>query len=298
MWGSNKWINKQIKYLNSNIGLYKPDSSFYFEPTDEFYGNIYKGNFDEINNIIHNIVEFTGCNMKPNFGGWISSNGFIIKDDKVGNYKPEKRAGYIESKNIYDNKIFLKSKYMDKSFILGAIIAHEITHYILFEKRLYYKDENENEKFTDLAACFFGLGKLLLNGYLKTKNNLGYLSCEKLADINIEICKLRNININVLKENLNIEAGEVVNKAFTRYKRKEKIYKTKKKISKLFNFFLKFRKNRGEKKDKGKTAESQENKVIITCGKCGQKMKIPKKNKDLKIQCPNCDEKFIIKSKI
>ncbi|MFW5891759.1 MAG: hypothetical protein ACOCUI_06030, partial [bacterium] len=239
------------------------------------------------NDLIHKICKFVGCNFEPNFEGWINSSGFIIKEDNIVSSELENRAGNIYSKNIFNSKIHLNSEFMDKPIILGAIIAHEITHHILLEKGLKYGNGEENEKFTDVACNFFGMGKLLLNGYSKSKNRIGYISYEVLADINIEICKFRNIDISVFKENLNRNAVTAVSKSYSNYRRKERIESLKNKISKIFSFLSmsqrnkklpKNNKNFGNQKSKYNKTES----IVIICGKCGQKMRLPKKNKTLK----------------
>jgi len=293
---NNKWFKKQITYLNSKIGLYKTDSQFYFEPTNEFYNSISNGDFNTINKVIQNIGNFIGCNVEPTFGGWISSKGFVIKKDNVVSSEPDKRAGYIKSEDNLNAKIYLKKKFMNKPVILSAIIAHEITHHILFEKKIIYEDKKENEIFTDIAANFFGLGKLLLNGYSNKK--VGYVSYKKIANINIDICKLRNIDINILKRNLNKKATLAVNDSYSRFKRKERINQIKKNVKNIFVGFISKFKTLIKSKKKVKKNKSQDDKIVIICGKCGQKMRVPKTNKKLKIRCPNCDDKIILNPKI
>jgi len=47
------------------------------------------------------------------------------------------------------------------------------------------------------------------------------------------------------------------------------------------------------------TKKSHHNQLIITCGKCGQKMRVPKLEKDIKVKCPNpnCCNEFLLKGK-
>lgn len=298
----NSWIKKQITYLNSNVGLYKyKGNKFYFEPTEEFYNSISKQDFNVINKVIHKMSQFVECKIEPHFGGWINSTGFIIKEDNIVSSEPDKRAGYIETKNIYDSKIYFKTKYFSEPCILGAILAHEITHHVLYERRLLYKDKDENEKLTDIAAVFFGLGKLLLNGYSKEKYKIGYVSYEKLVDTNIEVCKLRSIDISKLKKNLNNRAAIAVNKSYSYYKRRERINQFKENLYSLGKKILYPFKRKNIQSKESNENDTQKNRakdfVIINCGKCGQKMRIPKKEKTIKIKCPNCKEEYFIKPK-
>lgn len=296
---SDKWIKKQINHLNSRVGIYKTNSEFYFEPTDDFYKMISNTDFASINRIIKQITLFVNCNTTPSFGGWRTSSDFVSdnNDINVNSKTSNKEAGLIYSNHLSNNTILIDEKYKNDPQILGAILAHEITHHLLYEKGIVYKDKLENERFTDLATVFFGLGKLLLNGYSSNYNKIGYISYERLAYINIRICDLRNIPINNLKKNLNKRSLKAVNKSKSYNSRKNIILSIKETVKKLIkSIFAPFIKTEKDEVKTPKDSNSTKH-IIITCGKCGQKMRLPKKNKKLKIKCPNCNNKTIINPK-
>ncbi|MBA3036819.1 MAG: M13 family metallopeptidase [Desulfobacterium sp.] len=99
--------------------------------------------------------------------------------------------------------------------IMGAILAHELTHHFLDSKGIRLSDEEENEKLTDLATSYIGLGKLTVNGYdpiswtQRKKNGsvtwnyrVGYLSSEDMAAVIHQTCLFRNISLSFTKVNL------------------------------------------------------------------------------------------------
>lgn len=61
-------------------------------------------------------------------------------------------------------RIVIHGKYKNNSSACAAILAHELTHLILNSRKCREEDELENEKFTDFASAYFGLGILVLNG--------------------------------------------------------------------------------------------------------------------------------------
>ncbi|MGM5484239.1 MAG: hypothetical protein ACQER9_04975 [Nanobdellota archaeon] len=235
-----EWIKKEIAHLHAHIGIYKPDNNFLFEPTKEFYKSISNGNFKSINIAIQQLSSHISCNVNPSFGGWITESDYISNKQIIENNETniEGKAGLIYSNDRYNSKIQINERYKSHPIIIGAILAHEITHHSLMEKKLYYyKNKDKNENFTDLAAIFFGFGKLLLNGYLKSSEKIGYISHENLAYSNIKICNFRNIPIPKLRKNLTEEAIKIINKSFSYYKKREKRLKIKTKRKKrLFKF--------------------------------------------------------------
>ncbi len=70
-----------------------------------------------------------------------------------------------------------------------ATIAHEITHQYLELNGFPATDGPEYEVFTDTAAIFLGLGKLILNG----SNRVGYLGQRNAALVYLLCCAMREI---------------------------------------------------------------------------------------------------------
>lgn len=61
-------------------------------------------------------------------------------------------------------KITINNKYKKDAVACAAILAHEICHLILMSRDIRENDDYENERLTDFASVFFGLGILILNG--------------------------------------------------------------------------------------------------------------------------------------
>jgi hypothetical protein len=75
---------------------------------------------------------------------------------------------------------------LGKPYLIGAVLAHEMTHQWLFLNGISYDDEDMNEKLTDLTSFVIGLGKLMLNGLSKEASGLQCLSL-KLGYIEPEL---------------------------------------------------------------------------------------------------------------
>jgi len=91
-----------------------------------------------------------------------------------------------------------------------AILAHEITHEYLYINNISFSNKYENEVLTDIAAIFFGFGKLMLNGSeneniwenyyfggsttITDKLGIGYLDRSKLAFVYLLVCNMRNVS--------------------------------------------------------------------------------------------------------
>ncbi len=67
-------------------------------------------------------------------------------------------------------KILVHKKYNNNSTACAAILAHEITHLVLNSKHCREENELENERFTDFAAVYLGLGILVLNGKYSSRD--------------------------------------------------------------------------------------------------------------------------------
>lgn len=82
---------------------------------------------------------------------------------RVNFAKDIKSPGQFEFHNS-NAKITINKQFQSDSTACAAILAHEITHFVLNQKGCHEKDVYENERFTDFASVYFGLGILVLNG--------------------------------------------------------------------------------------------------------------------------------------
>jgi hypothetical protein len=116
-----------------------------------------------------------------------------------------------------------------------ATLAHEITHAYLHTYNVSCEDELENEKLTDIAAVFLGLGKLMLNGaetqwnsydtdpssnqLQKTTHTLkcGYISRVEFVFVYWLICVLRGIPDSDYMKNLHSDIAAEVRGSYSHW---------------------------------------------------------------------------------
>ena len=160
------WIDSQFDYLNSRIGIYKLGSKddFFFDPTPGFYGFISQGTTKILNEGIKILSEYIGLTTRPIIEDWkgIADPLVTLSHDWTIDNGP---AGLIKYIGPYHSRIELNVTNKHSPFIMGAILAHELTHHYLDTKNIRLSKTEDNEKLTDLATSFLGLGKLTLNGY-------------------------------------------------------------------------------------------------------------------------------------
>jgi hypothetical protein len=92
---------------------------------------------------------------------------------------------------------------------LLAVLAHEISHKVLFDRHVHQEGEDplRYEILTDMTAVYLGFGKLMLNGYEygttrhnrandtveKRRVRFGYISVEEVAFMHAMVCRMREI---------------------------------------------------------------------------------------------------------
>lgn len=145
-------------------------------------------------------------------------------------------AGFIRYNAPHHSRVHVNITNKHSPFILGGILAHELTHHYLAPRGISLPDVDENERFTDLATAYLKLGKLTLNGYyplewrsvergreVKHTYQIGYLSCEDIAGIICAICSFRHIAPASVRLNLSSDALRLLAKSQER----ERVYKLK-----------------------------------------------------------------------
>lgn len=219
------WIEKQFVFLTSRLGIYRPGSGkdFFFEPTPGFYGFISQGTTQCLNEGMMMLARHIGASSCPIIEQWKGiDNPLISSDYDWGSDK--KPAGLIHYPGSGRSRIQLNITNKHSPFIMGSILAHELLHHFLDLKGIRLSDTQENEKLTDLATVFVGLGKLTLNRYEpitwkqtnKEKSTtwtyqVGYLNTDDMAAIIHHICIFRNIPLHDLMVNLSDKSKDHLN---------------------------------------------------------------------------------------
>ena len=239
------WVDKQMAFLTGWMGPYRLNSGdeFFFEPTPGFYGFISQGTTDALNRamrILADHIESTTC---PIIDEWKGSQDPVVGLDYDWT-KDKVAPGVIRYTAPGHSRVAVNIANKHSPFVMGAILAHELTHQFLHTKGIRYPDVEENERMTDLATVYCGLGKLTINGYdpiswtqLKQQGSVeytyrvGYLSPEDLAAILHQVCIFRAISLEAAKSNLTdhaLQCVERVSRRINKYNLKKQIQGTKK----------------------------------------------------------------------
>jgi hypothetical protein len=304
---SEAWIERQIVFLNSNLGIYKLDSNdFFFEPTGGFYGFISQGRVEPLNEAIRMLSSHVLSLSVPIIEDWEGSTDFLTTTNH--DYSSDcEDPGFIKYNGPHRSRIKIGFINKHSPYVMGAILAHELTHHFLFNKNIGYPDVKENERFTDFATVYLGLGKLTINGYepiswtvgqgekrVKYTYKIGYLSQKEMAAIIKKICLFRKIPISIAINNLTDNSSQLLIKEF---------YKTinLNRFEEKRGGFVKYIKKIFSKKDQLDEAhvndlpkKEHDEFLIIRCVFCKKKLKIPITESKLKIKCLSCHGKFMM----
>jgi ssDNA-binding Zn-finger/Zn-ribbon topoisomerase 1 len=203
----NSWIDKQMVYLSSHLGVYRINAgnNFHFEPTPGFYGLICQGTISALNEAITILANHIGSTSVPIIEAWEGSQNPLTANNF--NWKNGGPPGLIKYTGRGHSRIQIAITNKHSPLIMGAILAHELTHHFLFEKSIIIKDTVENEKMTDFATAYLGLGKITLNGYEPISwtmqkegkecyfsYQIGYLSPESMAQILHKVSLFRGLS--------------------------------------------------------------------------------------------------------
>ena len=211
-----EWIDTQIGFLNLRLGIYQPSAGrdFYFDPTPGFYGFITQGSTPALNEAMRMLADHIIAPSSPRIEEWDGpANPLTTWDHDWSEQKGP--PGMIHYDGPLRSRIKIAVTNKHTPHIMGAILAHELTHHFLANKRIGYPDETENERLTDFATVFLGLGKLTLNGYhpiqwsvprqdkvVTYTYQVGYLSAREIADVMCRVCAFRSIQLPDVQANL------------------------------------------------------------------------------------------------
>jgi hypothetical protein len=196
-----EWVDDKLEMLALKLRDFNVASvdshEFLFEPTDDVYKKLESGDESDLQYVASSIATHLGITPIP-----------TVRYDWGLKMEPEV-AGQIRS-TIALPYIRIPFFYVGKKYSLGGILAHEMTHALLYSRDISLEDSNENELFTDLTAVFVGSGKLLLNGALDEGGGLGYLSPDMIAYSLKKVCRLHTIDAETALGNLTSEARGLV----------------------------------------------------------------------------------------
>ena len=164
------WIDQNLKILDS---ISSRTNWRLFRPTQEVYTRLESGEEVDLQNVTDMIGRHLHLMLTPK------------AQYEWGLKLPSHAAGMIRAPGTKLSSIDIPFSCVGKPLLIGAILAHELSHQLLALHGIWHADEEENERLTDLAAFAAGLGKLVLNGMCEEANGeaptalvLGYLTPE------------------------------------------------------------------------------------------------------------------------
>ena len=235
-----QWVNKWLEILGLSLNkagdLFKP-----FEPSRDFYDALLSGEDHDLEVGAEHVGRHLGLAAVPS-----AAYEWGLK------MKPEV-AGQIKLADDRRNAIQIPLSSIGKPYFLGAILAHELTHDLLYCSGITCPNLEELERLTDLAAIAVGLGKLILNGIITEllpgtgqAVTLGYLSPDLTAYAFKVVNKRHLVSDADARKNLAAEALKMldIHSLQTRTEERRDVENKKKRITKSFSGFFK----RGKKR--------------------------------------------------
>jgi hypothetical protein len=316
-----EWINTQIGFLNIRLGIYQPSAGrdFYFDPTPGFYGFISQGSTPALNEAMRMLAEHIIAPSSPRIEEWDGpANPLTSWDHDWSQQKGP--PGVIHYDGPLRSRIKIAVTNMHTPHIMGAILAHELTHHFLANKQIGYPEETEDERLTDFATVFLGLGKLTLNGYdpiqwsvpradetVTYTYQVGYLSTQEIADVMCRVCAFRSIPLTDVETNLTQSAHDhliIAQNAIVQQERQEqqeqerdaRRARREEKWRRLVARLLR-RPNQPPQPPTPpppKVVEENTRKRVVQCIACGQKLRVPESTQPIRVSCRTCGKVFVV----
>ena len=189
----------------------------------------------------------------------------------------EKYAGLYRVRGYDHGEIIIVN---DRTFYLIhflAVLAHEVTHNYLYHHHITAPEEIDSEELTDLATIYLGFGSVILHGYVPasaTSCRLGYIDVPTIRRSFLQAYSLRDWKVN-----------DIV--------REVTWFESHKYYFQIHLFPRAFLGSLFSSKSKTMATQKDNEKRIIPCDSCGQKLRVPKKTISLKVNCPKCGASFI-----
>jgi predicted RNA-binding Zn-ribbon protein involved in translation (DUF1610 family) len=292
---SNKQIRFVFQYLKDSLpgkptavsGLYSLPKAFdhaFNGPTHQKEAALQKisdhmGHFlGLLNRVKVSCVEKRGSGEKTHTVFIADNEGNIGGKTKSEFIEEEKYAGLYKVRGYDHGEILIVN---DSTFYLIhflSVLAHEVTHNYLYHHQIAAPEEIHSEELTDLATIFLGFGSTILHGYEPSSAiscKLGYIDVSTIRRAILQAYSLRDWNVkDIVRE-------------FTWFESHKYYFQLHLFLRTVFRALF---------SSKSKTVSTQKGneKRIIPCDSCGQKLRVPKRPISLKVNCPKCGSSFVI----
>jgi len=210
------WVEGRLAFLSAHLGMYRLDAGgrFLFEPTPRFYGSIAQGTTEALNAGMRQLAEHVGAATAPVIEPWIGPSEPLVRADHDWTQDGEPPGMIIHEGPCFSRvRVAITNKH--SPLVMGGILAHELTHHFLAAHNVREADTDANERLTDVATAYLGLGKLTLNGYepltwlahrgrrtVKYTYRVGYLTSEDMALALQRCCVFRGLSPDAAEANL------------------------------------------------------------------------------------------------
>jgi predicted RNA-binding Zn-ribbon protein involved in translation (DUF1610 family) len=206
------------------------------------------------------------------------NEGNIGEETKSEFIEEEKYAGLYKVRGYDHGEITIVN---DRTFYLIhflSVLAHEVTHNYLYHHQVTAPEEIDSEELTDLATIFLGFGSTILHGYEPSSAiscKLGYIDVSTIRHAILQAYSLRDWNVkDIVRE-------------FTWFELHKYYFQLHLFPRAVFSALF-------SSKSRVVPKQEADERRIIPCDSCGQKLRVPKRPISLKVNCPKCGSSFII----
>ncbi len=159
-----------MTFLTGRMGIYRLNAGddFFFDPTPGFYGFVSQGTTRCLNEAMRLLADHIESSSCPIIEEWNGPENPLVTNEYEWT-KDKTPPGMIRYSGPNHSRVEIDIANKHSPFVMGAILAHELTHHFLDTKGIRHSDIEENERLTDLATVYVGLGKLIVYPEIRTR---------------------------------------------------------------------------------------------------------------------------------
>ena len=181
------WLEKAGAWLLKQFDI-RVDEVTVVLPTPEFFPDIYRGEEEDVNNLLNRVCSYMRVNPDRLSLELFSEDGLELHDHLPSFESSRKGAAGQYQEDGGQIKIRLSADHLSDPMALVAIIAHELGHVLLLADQKIGQDRKDHEYLTDLLTVQMGLGIFTANSAFRFRQwsggfkqgwkaqRLGYLS--------------------------------------------------------------------------------------------------------------------------
>ena len=154
------WIVKHLNWIDKSI--VKIENQPTILPTKKFFDGEFKGEEQDAEFVLKRIGEYCKIDIDNINLDFYSEESVRLDTGLMTEREGDGSAGlYIQNGGAFS--ILIEVQQLQKPNSLIAVIAHELSHFVLMGQKDVYLEGDENEWLTDLLAIAYGFGIFLGN---------------------------------------------------------------------------------------------------------------------------------------